>query len=284
MESKRSTEDVTNGTPSQFSDQQITSNLRYDAETFVPRSHNAEAPLADALTRAILSSRLPIPEPPIFTGDPLQYQDWLFSFQSLIENKGVPPQERIHFLKRYLGGPAKEAVSGYFMLRSENAYQRARNVLDERFGNSFIVSEAFRSKLDAWSSVHNKDKQGLRKLSDFLLQCQTALEEVNDLNILNDIREIKKITAKLPDWMIHRWNRKTAISKRDKGRYPTLKKFVVFVNEESEIVNDPMLSTETHSAPKPKKHSTSRYLTRQLFSTATQMKKCVNFARRNIIL
>ncbi|KAK7489949.1 hypothetical protein BaRGS_00018814 [Batillaria attramentaria] len=136
---------------------------------------------------AITSSHLPNPEPPVFTGNPLQYQDWLFSFQSLIENRGVPPVERIHYLKRYLGGAAKEAVSIFFMLRSKNSYQQARHVLEHRFGNPFIINEAFRSKLDSWPSVHSKDKAGLCKLSDFLLQCQTGVEEVRELAILKDM-------------------------------------------------------------------------------------------------
>ncbi|XP_070209774.1 uncharacterized protein [Littorina saxatilis] len=189
-------------------------NLRAGASVFTPKTHDEN--LVEALARAITSSRLPIPKPPIFTGDSLQYPDWSFSFTSLIESKGVPPEERIHFLKRYLGGPAKEAVSGFFMLRSKDAYQRARDILEQRFGNSYVISEAFRSKLDAWPKVHNKDKSGLRNLSDFLLQCQAAAAEGKDMKFLHDMREIKKITAKLPDWMVHTWNRKIAKSKRQR--------------------------------------------------------------------
>jgi hypothetical protein len=84
----------------------------------------------------------------MFTGDPMTYSDWLFSFTSLIENRGIPASERIHYLKRYLGGPAKEAVSGYFMLRSKDAYQCARDVLEKRFGDAF--------KLDMWPKVSSK--------------------------------------------------------------------------------------------------------------------------------
>ncbi|XP_070195581.1 uncharacterized protein [Littorina saxatilis] len=245
-------------------------NLRAHASVFTPETHDEN--LVEALARAITSSRLPIPEPPIFTGDSLQYPDWSFSFTSLIENKGVPPEERIHFLKRYLGGPAKEAVSGFFMLRSKDAYQRARDILEQRFGNSYVISEAFRSKLDAWPKVHNKDKSGLRNLSDFLLQCQAAAAEVEDMKFLDDMREIKKITAKLPDWMVHTWNRKIAKSKRDKGRYPNFQEFASFVSEESEILNDPILSSEPSPVQPPvkqqiRKHGDSYTSQRTVLST-----------------
>ncbi|XP_070180319.1 uncharacterized protein [Littorina saxatilis] len=248
-------------------------NLRAHASVFTPETHDEN--LVEALARAITSSRLPIPEPPIFTGDSLQYPDWSFSFTSLIENKRVPPEERIHFLKRYLGGPAKEAVSGFFMLRSKDAYQRARDILEQRFGNSYVISEAFRSKLDAWPKVHNKDKSGLRNLSDFLLQCQAAAAEVEDMKFLDDMREIKKITAKLPDWMVHTWNRKIAKSKRDKGRYPNFQEFASFVSEESEILNDPILSSEPSPVQPPvkqqiRKHGDSYTSQRTVLSTVAE--------------
>ena len=120
-------------------------------------------------------------------------------------------------------------MGGLFMLRSEGAYQRARDILEHRFGNPFVISEAFRSKLDTWPKVHNNDRTGLWKLSDFLLQCQVAAKEIRDLKILDDIREIKNISSKLPDWIVHRWNRTIAKSKDDVGRYPNFEEFAQFI-------------------------------------------------------
>ena len=217
-------------------------NLRPQATEFQPSGMSDIHILTDSLARAIASSRLPVPEPPVFTGDPLLYQDWLFSFQSLIENRGVPPSEKIHYLKRYLGGAAKEAVSGFFMLRSDRAYDRAKEILEKRFGDPFVVSEAFRTELDKWPNVSAKDRSSLRKYSDFLCQCQAAVAEIDELNILNDIREIGKAAAKLPDWLTHRWNRKVAVTKREVHRYPTFEEFADFVKEESDILNDPVLA------------------------------------------
>jgi hypothetical protein len=226
--------------------------------------------LVDALAKAITASRLPVLEPSVFTGDPMMYSDWLFSFTSLIENRGIPASERIHYLKRYLGGPAKEAVSGYFMLRSKDAYQCAGDVLEKRFGDAFTVSEAFRSKLDAWPKVSSKDSQGLRSLSDFLMQCTAAAQEI-DLKILDDVREIRKISLKLPDFIVHRWNRQTALCKREKKRYPTFREFSMFVYEEAETANDSVTSfqppavqaTTNRQGQRPPEHAKSVFYTNQ---------------------
>ena len=197
--------------------------------------------LIEALTQAMSLSRLPTPEPPIFTGDPLQYPDWHASFSALIEGKRISAADKIHYLRRYVGGPAREAISGFFLLRNEEAFQRAKAVLEKRFGNSFAISDAFISKLESWPKISSKDKQGLHNLSDFLQQCGAASQEIKGLSILNDIREMQKIAIKLPEWMTHRWNRIISTSKREKGRYPNFSEFSFFVAEEADIANDPAL-------------------------------------------
>ncbi|CAB4006167.1 Hypothetical predicted protein, partial [Paramuricea clavata] len=43
-------------------------------------------------------NRLPLPEPGIFNGDPLQFPIWLKAFETLIEGRAINPAERLHFL------------------------------------------------------------------------------------------------------------------------------------------------------------------------------------------
>ncbi|XP_041480432.1 uncharacterized protein LOC121427921 [Lytechinus variegatus] len=274
--------------------------LNPDSPVFQPSHSSSEAQqnesLAEVLTRTMTLSRLPIPEPPVFMGDPLQYPDWLSAFTTLIECRGIPSGERIHYLRKYIGGSAREAVSGFFLLRSEKAYEQAREILEKRFGNPFTISEAFRSKLDSWPRIGNRDSKGLQKLSDFLQQCLQASSEIKDLEILNDIREMSKICMKLPDWIVHRWNRTVAKVKKDNGRYPSFREFVSFLSEETDIANDPYVTYDTVKAGKDKNHNdafqiqeesknpTSRQQ-RTTFSvaskTSTTQKTCVLCKRQN---
>ena len=174
--------------------------------------------LAGAFAAAMSLSRLPMPQPSVFDGDPLEYHDWSIAFKVLIEDKGISEADKIHYFKRYVGGSAREAISGYFLLRGTSAFERARAVLEERYGNAFIVTEAFRDKLDAWPRV--RDGIGLRRFSDFLNQCQAAMVDMKGLEILNDNRENRKLLQKLPDWIISRWGRVASDSKKRYGAYP----------------------------------------------------------------
>lgn len=68
--------------------------------------HQEMVNMAKTLADHVNISRLPVPEPGVFYGDPLTYASWNAAFERLIENKGITPAERINFLKRYIGGEA----------------------------------------------------------------------------------------------------------------------------------------------------------------------------------
>ena len=200
------------------------------------------ASLSEALVKSLALSRLPVPEPSIFEGDPLKYNEWQAAFNSLIEEKHISEQDKIYYLKKYVAGPAKEAVSGYLLLKSDNAFQKAKNVLERRFGDPFVISEAFRNKLDNWPKISPRDSSSLRRFSDFLNQCKVAKSEIKSLEILNDTRENRKMLQKLPDWIVTRWNRMVFDSRQKYGVYPNFDTFADFISQEAEISCDPVAS------------------------------------------
>ena len=70
--------------------------------------------LANSLANQVSLSRLPPPEPNIFNVDPLSYPGWKSAFQILIEQRNIPPSERIHYLKKYLSASVKDVIEGFF--------------------------------------------------------------------------------------------------------------------------------------------------------------------------
>ena len=75
------------------------------------------------------------------------------------------------------------------LLDGEDAYQRAKEMLAKRYGDPFAVACAFRKKLEAWPVIAPYDSSGLRKYSDFLVQCEKAMHKVDSLKVLNDDQE-----------------------------------------------------------------------------------------------
>ena len=198
--------------------------------------------IVTAITDSFSMSRLPAPEPTIFNGEPIHYPDWKSSFYALIHRKNLSSSDKMYYLKRYLDGSAKEAISGLFLQNSSEAYERAWSILDDRFGHPFIVTKAYRDKLQRWPKIGTKDHQGLRRFADFLTSVETAMEVIEGLNVLNDYMENQKLLTKLPDWLVSRWNREaTRVIKQEK-KYPDFKTFTTFINAEADLVCNPISS------------------------------------------
>ena len=183
-------------------------------------------------------NRLPLPEPGVFSGDPLQFPNWLKAFETLIESRALHPAERPHFLGKYVIGEGKDLIEGFMLLDGEDAYQKAKKTLTKRFGDSFVVATAFRKKLEAWPPISPNDAQGLRKYADFLVQCERAMDKISGLRILNDDQENHKLYLKLPRSASVRWGRLVYDWKLKNSSFPPFSELVRFLVMESKIACD----------------------------------------------
>ena len=205
-------------------------------------------------------SRRPLPEPRQFSGedcsDFLDYPSWRCSFQTLIANSGISNPERIYYLGSYVKGKALEAIKGYLAIGDDSSYHAALSLLDERYGNHFVLCNAFRVKLDSWSKISNNDRAGLRSYADFLNQCLLAKNKFN-LNILDDEFENVKMLDKLPSWMTGKWARIVYDSRRNTNSFPAFSEFVNFVTRESDVCNDPILLSSSRITRRSQSRSTT---------------------------
>ncbi|XP_072173968.1 uncharacterized protein [Diadema setosum] len=103
------------------------------------------------------------------------------------------------------------------------------------------------------------------------------------------MREIGKICTKLPDYIVHRWNRTVATLKKSSGRYPSFEEFVSFLTEEDDIANDPYVTYETAKTGKDRNKYVSqtqevnkKYAIRQQRMTYSTVSK-PNVAKKSCI-
>lgn len=68
--------------------------------------------------------------------------------------------DKLHYLKRYVGGPARRILDGIFYRNDEEAYKDAWSRLSQRYGHPFVIQKAFREKLSNWPKIHTKDAEG----------------------------------------------------------------------------------------------------------------------------
>lgn len=214
--------------------------------------------LADILSQRRLQDTLPLPEPEIFSGDLLHYPVWLKFFQTIIEGQTERVSQRLYYLGKYTTGEPKEAISGLLLLETSDAYKQQKKILSDRYGNPFLVAEAYRKKINKWPKIPPNDGTSLRKFSDFLIYCQTAMNTVRYLKVLNDPDENQRMVHKLPRYLIDRWSREVdrwldkdedqyqSKEKRDapdvEAGYPPFSVFCHFLQRESRIACNPVTS------------------------------------------
>ncbi|XP_064642183.1 uncharacterized protein LOC135496665 [Lineus longissimus] len=212
---------------------------------------DALAKLADSITK---KDRLPKKEPAIFTGSVFEYPVWKNSFKVLVEDSYPDFTDRLYYLGKYTAGDAKDCIKGMLAINSEGSYQKARSVLDERFGDKFRLARSFRDKIDALPDVKPGDGKGLEKLADFMAQCNTAIGELSHLGVLNDPEEYEKILRKLPRYLQQRWfvevdkwlygpgdiQNSSGGPPRCHDNYPPFSVFCAFVQRQARIARNPM--------------------------------------------
>ena len=155
---------------------------------------------ATTLAQAIHTIKLKPAEPSVFYDNPLEYLDWKVAFEGLIESGSYNPLQKLALLQQYLGGKAKRVVANLFQIGTEEAFQEAKRKLNNKFGKTNILTEAYRSKLEHWPHVKEHDGEALEELVSFLKSCKTAMKKLPELQCLNDRRENEKNTSEITNF------------------------------------------------------------------------------------
>lgn len=236
-----------------FSQKEIKNEQICENNDNVQTNHtNNDASLAQALHDTMVLTRLPAPEPSVFSGDPLKFLEWSASFKALIERRCTNPADRLFYLQKYVSGEAQCVLEGSFFRKDDKAYDQAWDALNSRYGHPFVIQRAFREKLNNWPKIGSRDSVKLRQFSDFLTACNNAMPYVKGLQVLNDCEENQKMLQKLPDWVTSRWNRHVTKQLRKTEEYPNFKEFAEFMAQEAAIACNPVTSFSALKSPEEK--------------------------------
>ncbi|XP_067940616.1 uncharacterized protein, partial [Watersipora subatra] len=201
--------------------------------------------LAQNIAMGIRKTKKTEIEPSIFTGNPIEFDDWVCDFDSYLDSMGVENgEEKIRYLKKYVDGPAKEAINGLFLVRTDRSYNEAREKLRSRFGNKLNIARHMRQKLDNWPRILSGDVRGLQKYADYLENCRSSMSSVSGLRILEDPQVNEKLSAVLPDWVRRKWASKVYKIQKSTDRYPRFEEFTYFLNEVAEMQAIPLLQNQ----------------------------------------
>ena len=196
--------------------------------------------------------RLPSAQLPVFDGDVLQYHSFIRLFETTVERNTVDSCARLARLLQYCSGRAKQVISCCAMMDPDEGFRKAKELLKNRFGNNFLVSEAWVKKVTQGPPLKPSDRVGLQCLADDLCNCYHTLKAMNFMTEISNQSTLVKIMTRLPPYLQNRWRREAGVIRRRTGNNPTIEDAMTFVREAAEESNDPIYGA---LASQPADHS-----------------------------
>ena len=195
--------------------------------------------ITNLLVKQNLYSTLPPRDIPIYEGDPLQYDMFIRAFEGGVERKTDNFSDCLHFLQQYTKGHPNNLVRSCQHLPPSQGYQKAKQLLKEHFGNEHKIATAYMDKAFAWASMKPEDVKGLQEFSLFLRGCCNAMENLEYMEEMNVISNMRTILMKLPYRLREGW-RKSACDLQEHGRRAKFADLVNFIEKQVKILSNPL--------------------------------------------
>ena len=164
----------------------------YGNDFWLPRCENEEI------------TRIPKPELTKFSGDPLDYFEFVRNFDLHIGNLPIPDAKKLTFLLQYCDAEVRRQLS-HFSKDLHRGYTFARDQLWQFYGQPHVISRACSSLLSKTPTVKDEDPAGLLRLSILLQKCRSALSDIGEYAGINSLHCLLPILRKLPKSLQDKW-------------------------------------------------------------------------------
>ena len=223
---------------------------------------------------AIMALTLPKPDVPVFTGDPVEYCDFIRAFENLIERKTSSPSTRLYYLLQYTSGQVQDLVRSCLAMQEDRGYNEARKLLAERYGQSYKIATAYVDRVINGQPIRTEDGPALQKFSILLTSCRNTLKEIGYLNRLENPEGLRKIVDRLPYPLRLKWRELVDTITQKEARDPNLKDITDFVEARSRVTNHPIFGKIQGEPSRSSSHQNSHRSKRDArsFAVETQSK------------
>ena len=220
-----------------------------------PQVHGKDDQLAHILQQGQWQQRqlinaIQIPEVELMTfdGDPLKYWGFIRMFDNSVEKDTVNSSSKLSLLLQYTSGRARAVIRCCDLMNPDMGYRRARELLQERFGNSFIITETWIDQVTNGPQIKPNERQKLQDFADELRSCMETLQAMGSSAEINVQSLLVKIIARLPFFMQNKWKQEVRKIRKVQCRNPNISDISKFVLEGAEIANDPIYGGLTDSS------------------------------------
>ncbi|XP_061078452.1 protein regulator of cytokinesis 1-like [Conger conger] len=201
--------------------------------------------IMDFLVKQQNLTTLPPQQIPIFKGDPMEYRLFIRAFEHGVEDKTDSSKDRLYFMEQYTDGQPRELIRSCLHIEPERGYREAKKLLKVHFGNGYKISMVYIDKALNWPTIKSDDGEALHSFGLYLIGCLNAMADVEYMEELDCVSNMRAIVAKLPYRQRERWRSKAYALLEKEQRSAKFSDLAEFVNLQAKEALHPLFSNLT---------------------------------------
>lgn len=182
--------------------------------------------------------RRPVAKVEKFSGDPIAFAKFKRQFESNVLTYCESECDKMSMLDQYTVGDANKIVSSCAHLSDRLAFQTAYTKLCDRYGNKQILAHSYVSKALNYEKIKPHDSKALDAYALFLNEIASATQEIDEIRILEYPENMKRLVAKLPNFMFDKW--RSYVERKQQEGMLSFSDLTKFVDQEAKKANDPV--------------------------------------------
>ena len=198
--------------------------------------------------QSVMALTLPKPTIKAFRGDPIEYCDFIRSFEHLVEEKTASPNARLYYLIQHTSGPVQDLMKSCLSMNPEKGYDEARKLLKERYGQNYRVAAAHVQTLTEGPAIKSEDGNALLQFSIQLTSCTNTLREIGSLAKLDHPENLRRIINRLPFGMRLKWRDAVDRIVEKEERDVTIEDVTEFVTAKARAATHPIFGKVTNES------------------------------------
>ena len=177
-----------------------------------------------------------------FDGNVLEYHYFMALFREVVKSKIEDQRGRLTRPIKYTVEDARDLIQ----LSSNEGFTQTKYLIEKMYGNANMILATYRKEVKDWPYIKFGDSRGFRKFHRFMLKCRSVAANQR-WNTLNSPDILCMMASKLPGVLTEGWNRDVSKIRRHHRREPDLEDFIMYIEEETMLMSDPLFSREALS-------------------------------------
>ena len=166
--------------------------------------------------------RLPTTQFLLLDGDPLRFWSFIRTFYNVMEMDDINSSSKLIHLVHACTERVKKVIKCCVVMHADAGYKRARELLWERFGDKFMIANAWISNVTLRRAIKANERDKLQEFADELKSCYETLPYMKYLGEADNQSVLLHIMEQLPNYLQQRFKRKFRISESVKDEASSL--------------------------------------------------------------